>query len=40
MPTDFIEKDMAKPGNIDVVHDQKLEQPAETYGVSLQAPIV
>jgi|GEM_PF-5598973 len=37
MPRSFIDKDMAKLGNIDLLHDQKLEQLAIDYGVSLQA---
>jgi Zn-dependent peptidase ImmA (M78 family) len=37
MPTDFIQKDMLKLGNIDLLHDVKLETLANNYGVSLQA---
>lgn len=37
MPKNFIEKDMAKLGNIDLLHDLRLEQLAIDYGVSLQA---
>ena len=37
MPSPFIEKDMAKLGRIDILHDIKLDQLADTYGVSIQA---
>jgi Zn-dependent peptidase ImmA (M78 family) len=37
MPTAFIEKDMAKLGDIDFLHDLKLEKLAVNYGVSIQA---
>lgn len=37
MPTAFIEKDLAKLGRIDVLHDTRLVEMADAYGVSLQA---
>ncbi|MEO8649239.1 MAG: ImmA/IrrE family metallo-endopeptidase, partial [Acidobacteriota bacterium] len=37
MPTVFIEKDMTKLGRIDVLHDPRLDELADAYGVSLQA---
>lgn len=37
MPVQFIEKDMSKLGSIDFLHDKKLEDLAEEYGVSIQA---
>lgn len=37
MPVDFIEKDMSRLGDIDFLHDEKLNQLASEYGVSIQA---
>jgi len=37
MPVAFIEKDMARLGRIDVLHDLRLVKMADDYGVSVQA---
>lgn len=37
MPSAFIQKDMLKLGDVDLLHDVKLEELAFNYGVSIQA---